>query len=195
MTLVTRLDQKRELLRQGRKPLVGYVSQRNTIAVSDRDGGIVVTTNAATRTLVAGMGVLFGPGLAMLFVALPERFSRMPIFIRAVVVIAIAGATLALLRTLFRSPRVAIGTDGVVRGSGLSPIAPSAIRSVFVDKETYTSANQRIVVPNAVLVLQTTDGDVRLCASPDTKLIQSLATGVAALTRTSHTTTNELLGR
>jgi hypothetical protein len=176
------IDSRRALVRRGRRPLVGYVSQRNTLAVSERDGRTVVQVDAKTRAMVAVAGILFGPALAGLFALAPERFTRMPWFIQGVVAVTIVAMTFVLLRTLFVRPRIELLPNGDVHAAS-STIARRDVRGVTIETDMYSNG-RRIFVPNAVLVLNTSDGDVRLCASPDTNLIASLARKAAALTGT-----------
>lgn len=179
------MEDRRALVRRGRKPLVGYVSQRNTLVVSE-DGGIVrVAVSMRVRLLIGALATLFGPGLALAFVAAPDRFFRLPLPIRVVVVLAIAGMIVLLLRTLFRNPRFELANDGTITVHHPSmQIARGQIRSVVIEEDIYSNP-PKIYVTNAVLVLRLADEDVRLCASPDTNLISSLAQRVTDRTQTN----------
>lgn len=183
MTMAS-IETKRALIRRGKRPLVGYVSLRNTLAVTEHHDRTEVSVNASTRAFLMLGGLVFGPGLGTLFVLNPERFTRMPIFIQAVVVAAIVGMTFVLIRTLLRRPRFALMASGdvIVRDPSLT-IRREEIRGVSIESEMYHNA-RRVFVENSVLVLRTNDGDVRLTASPDIPLIASLAGKAAALTRT-----------
>jgi hypothetical protein len=189
MTLMAHIETRRALIRRGKRPLVGYVSLRNTLAVTEQHDRTTVALDAKTRALVAAGAALFGPIFGAFFALRPERFTRMPFFIQAVVAVTIAAMTFVLVRTLVRRPRFELLATGdvVVHDPSLT-IDRGAIRGVSIESEMYHNA-RRTYVPNAVLVLRTGDGDVRLCASPDTNLIASLARKVATLTGTEQKTT------
>lgn len=161
----------------GGRPLVGYVSSRNTLAVAERHDRTVVTVNAGTRAMLLLGGVVLGPAFAAFFVFVaPHRFIRMPFFIQAAVVLTILAMTYVLLRTLFVRPTLELLANGdVVIHHPNRTIPRAAIRAVSIDTDTYTDP-PRYRVDNAVLVVHTTDGDVRLTASPDRALIERLAT-------------------
>lgn len=173
--LAASMEDRRALVRRGRKPLVGYVSQRNTLSVSDAGGIVRVAISMRVRLLIGALATLFGPGLALALVAAPDRFFRLPLPIRAVVVLAIAGMIFLLLRTLFRNPRFELAKDGTITVHHPSRrITRGEIRGVDIEEDIYSNP-PKVYVTNAVLVLRLADEDVRLCASPDTKLISSLA--------------------
>jgi hypothetical protein len=182
VTLATTLDSRRALIQRGRRPLVGYVSLRNTLAVTERDGRTRVAVDMKTQALLLVMSALFGPGLALLFVTSPERFTRMPMFIQLVVAAAIAGMTFLLLRSLVRRPSFELQPDGkIVVSSPSMTIRRDQVTGIAIETDMYSNSS-RIYVPNSVLVVRTASADVRLCASPDVTLIASLAQRVAALT-------------
>jgi hypothetical protein len=156
-------------------PLVGYVSFRNTLSVAERHDRTVVTVSAGTRAMLLLGGLVFGPGLALLFVLSPARFTRMPWFIQGVVVLAIAGMTIILLRTIFLRPSLELLANGDVIVHHPNRVIPRAsIREVRIDTARYSNP-PRVYVDNAVLILRTADGDIRLTASPDRALIERLA--------------------
>jgi hypothetical protein len=160
----------------GGRPLVGYVSSRNTLAVAERHDRTVVTVNAGTRAMLLFGGVVLGPAFAAFFLLAPHRFTRMPFFIQAAVVLTILGMTYVLLRTLFVRPTLELLANGdVVVHHPNRTIPRAAIRAVAIETDTYTDP-PRYRVDNAVLVVHTTDGHVRLTASPDKALIERLAT-------------------
>lgn len=190
--LTASIDQRRALVRRGRKPLVGYVSQRNTLAVSEVNGRVRVEVGFRTRVLVALMAAVFGPGLALLFALAPERFTRMPSFIQVVVVAAVAGMSFLLVRTLLRRPRFEVHANGdiVVRDPSMT-IARADLRSAAIETDMYSNP-PRIYVPNAVLVVRTAEDEIRLCASPDSRLIEMVANRVATRARIDLTHQNEI---
>lgn len=165
---------RRTLVRRGRRPLVGYLSQRNTLEVEELYDRTIVRVNFRTRALLLAGAVLFGPVFGMFFMFRPERFTRMPLFIQAVVVLTVAGMTLVALRTLFIQPTLELRLDAVVVTHPRLTIPHTTIREVAIETDIYSNP-PRVYVENAVLVLRTADGDVRLAASPDRALIERLA--------------------
>lgn len=159
----------------GGRPLVGYVSSRNTLAVAERHDRTVVTVNAGTRAMLLFGGVVLGPAFAAFFFLSPHRFTRMPFFIQGAVVLTIAAMTYVLLRTLFVRPTLELLANGdIVVHHPTRTIPRATILAVSIASDTYIDP-PRFFVENAVLVVHTTDGNVRLTASPDRALIERLA--------------------
>jgi hypothetical protein len=176
---------------RGGAPLVGFPSNGNTVRLR-RDGGRLICDVApASRLFLTALAAAFGPGLTLLLIVQPRGWnSHMPLFIKAVVILASAGAWLLLMRTLFFSPRVEVQTaSGEVRcfahGLSVTRVVPAAASAgVRIDTEAFTAPRWGNVTPNYVVVLRTRDDEIRLCITPDRTLADSLASDIAALTHT-----------
>lgn len=171
----------RKLLKRGLSPLVGLPSQRNTLKVTELAHRMRVELNLESRLLLLVAGVLFGPGLATLLATYPERFAEMPLLIGIVLGMACVGMTAFLIRTMFRRPRIDVLTHGLIMGRDPKIEIPLAeIEQVRIDTDVYSNP-PRVYVDNAVLVIRTAEGEVRLCVSPDFSLVERVARRIADL--------------
>jgi hypothetical protein len=166
---------RRTLVRRGRRPLVGYLSSRNTLEIEELYDRTIVRLNAGTRAFFLAASAILGPCLAMACMIGYERFLEIPRFIQAVLVLTIAAMTYLFLRTIFIQPSIEILPDGEIRVHHPNLTIPRArIRSITIETDTHHT-NNRNYTENAVLVVHTADGDIRLSASPDRPLIERLA--------------------
>jgi hypothetical protein len=178
-------------LGRGRRPLVGYVSNRNTIEVRRKQDRLIVQLSRGTYLFVIFAAALFGPMLSFFVLARPEMLNpNLPAFAKFLLLLLNLGAWLWFFHSLVTRPRIEIPRESgdllfFVRGSKPSLVIPrQQIAALVIEDDAYGTAHRSI--PNAVAAARLTDGDtVRLFASPDSNFLASLIAELATLTRTT----------
>ena len=172
-------------------PLVGYVSAGNTIEVVDTNETLVVRVTRGTQRFLLLAATIFGPVVTlMLIFARSSMNPHTPAFIKGVLYVVVVAAWLFLFYTLATRPRLEISrASGDIayyrRGNTAQRVIRRAdVARIEVTGDSYVSSQYK--AENRVISVVLTNGEtVRLCASPDFNLIDSLARQVATLTGTT----------